>query len=123
MSYHLVVADGGKKDGLAYGSFKVFNDRGYLIAHRQRIFGLGTSNQAEYKSLIMALTYCINYGIMDISVIMDSKLTINQVKGKWGCEDKFLKRLNKIAKERVARLDSFSISYMPERFIKQKLGH
>ena len=123
MPYHLVVTDGGKKDGLVYGSFKVYDDKGHEVGHRQWIYGLGTSNQAEYRALIVALTWCLNHDIMSVVVIMDSKLIINQVLENWECRNVILKQLNLRAKELIESFESFNISYMPERYIKQKLGH
>jgi len=121
--YHLVIADGGKRDGLAYGSFKVYDDRGNLVGHKQHIFGLGTSNQAEYRSLLMALTWCLNRNMLNIVVMMDSKLTIDQVNGDSECRDRILRLLHAKAIDLVAQFDYFELGYMPNKYIKQKLGH
>lgn len=121
--HHLVICDGGYKNNLTYTSFKVFDSDGGLIKHGMFVLGHGTNNVAEYQALIVALRWCINAELKNIVVFMDSKLIINQVIGKWSCYDRRLLRLRRIARGLVDRFESFTIKYMPNKYIKQKLGH
>lgn len=121
--YHLVIADGGKKQGIAYGSYKVFGNAGELIAHNQHVFGSNTSNQAEYLALISALSWCREHNIKDVVVFMDSLLTVNQVKEEWKCLNPGLLPLLGRAVRLKNGFDSFEINHISRRYISQKLGH
>lgn len=121
--HHLIICDGGYKNNLTYASFKVFNEEGNLLKHGTFVIGHGTNNVAEYQSLILALTWCINNGIKNVVVFMDSKLIINQVTGQWRCYNKRLLILRRQARFLLDSFENFSIRYMPNKYIKQKLGH
>ena len=45
---HTLITDGGNRSDITYGSYKIFSDDGTQIAHRQVVFGHGTSNLAEF---------------------------------------------------------------------------
>jgi ribonuclease HI len=121
--YYLVIADGGKKQGIAYGSYKVFDDSGKLVAHNQHVFGANTSNQAEYLALISALGWCQREKLDDVVVFMDSLLTVNQVKGEWKCLNPGLLPLLGRAIRLKNGFNSFEINHISRRYISQKLGH
>ena len=121
--YYLVIADGGYKNNLAYGSFKVFDNRGLTIGQKQFIIGIGTNNQAEYIALITSLHRFKRKELQRVVVIMDSKLIINQVKGIWRCRDKRLVELREKAREIMSKFEYVDLRYTPGKYIKQKLGH
>lgn len=121
--HHLIICDGGYKNNLTYASFKVFDCEGNLLKHGTFVIGHGTNNVAEYQALILALQWCAEQKLSSIVVFMDSKLIINQVTGKWRCYDKRLLRLRGLARNLIGMFDSFNIRYMPNKYIKQKLGH
>jgi ribonuclease HI len=121
--HHLIICDGGYKNNLTYASFKVFDGEGNLMKHGTFVIGQGTNNVAEYQSLILALRWCISEEIKNVVVFMDSKLIINQVVGKWRCYNKRLLMLRKNVRNLLDNFENFSIKYMPNKYIKQKLGH
>ncbi|KKN54337.1 hypothetical protein LCGC14_0593150 [marine sediment metagenome] len=121
--YHLVIADGGFKNNLAYGSFKIYNDRGLTVGQKQFIIGLGTNNRAEYIALLNALSWCLENDVTQVVVMMDSKLIINQVKKIWRCRDKKLVSLRDQIWALMGKFEYFELTYTPGKYIKQKLGH
>ena len=121
--YYLGISDGGYKNNLAYGSFKVFDNRVLTIGQKQFIIGIGTNNQAEYIALITALHWCKRKELQRVVVIMDSKLIINQVKGIWRCRDKRLVELRGKARDIMSKFEYVDLRYTPGKYIKQKLGH
>lgn len=123
MGNHLVVSDGGYRNGLAYGSFRVFNDRGLTIEHKQFTIGNVTNNQAEYIAMLNALTWCRDNEINPVVVFTDSKLVVNQVAGEWRCLDSRMKALCKKTRTKMNEVGDVRIQYVPNKFIKQKLGH
>lgn len=121
--WYLIVCDGGRKGGITYGSFIVYDDEGKEIEHQQFVIGTGTSNQSEYISLIIALTWCVRNNIENIVVMTDSLLVANQVLGNWKCLDKELKRLLKRIKKLQRQFKGFKIKHIGRKYILQKLGH
>jgi ribonuclease HI len=118
-----MIADGGYKNNLAYGSFKVYDNNGEMVGEKQFVVGIGTNNQAEYIALINALYWCKRNDIKRVVVVMDSKLIINQVKKIWRCKDKRLVKLRDTVWEVMNDLEYVEIMYTPGKYIKQKLGH
>ena len=123
MGNYLVISDGGYKNGLAYGSFRVFDDSGLTIEHKQFTIGNVTNNQAEYIAILNALTWCRDNEISPVVVFTDAKLIINQVTGEWRCLDTRMKALCKKTRDRMSEVGNVRIQYVPNKFIKQKLGH
>ena len=122
-NYHLVVSDGGYKNGLAYGSFRIFDSKGLTITHNQFIIGIGTNNQAEYIALLNALAWCLDNNIKRIVCLTDSKLVVKQVTGEWKKINRRMRQLCKKVKEKAKQFESFEIRHISEKYIKQKLGH
>ena len=120
---YLVISDGGYKNGLTYGSFRVFDDEGLTIEHKQFTIGIGTNNQAEYISLLNALAWCRDNNLDSVVLFTDSKLVVNQVSGEWGCRDSRMKALCKKTRNMMETVGDVRIQYVPNKFIKQKLGH
>lgn len=121
--WHLVVCDGGRRGGIAYGSFAIYNDLGIEVEHQQFVIGNGTNNQAEYAALVVALTWCVKNNVMNIVVMSDSLLMVNQVLGTYECLNEGLKPLLKRVKRLQKQFKSFRIKHINNRYIKQKLGH
>lgn len=118
----MVVCDGGKRDTLAYGSFKVFlEDK--EVAHHFMIFGFGTSNDAEYLALINAVKFCLSSGYTKLIIRSDSALMLNQVSGNWRTKKPTLKKLRQIARLELAKLSSYSLEKIHNKEVKKILGH
>lgn len=56
-----------------------------------------TNNEAEYKSTIVALEYCLSHDITNVCIYGDSKLVVKQVLGEWKIKKDHLIPLHSIA--------------------------
>lgn len=121
--WHLIVVDGGRKGGISYGSFKVYDDCGNEVTHNQFIIGESTSNQSEYLSLLSSMVWCLGHEIKMVTVLMDSKLVVNQTNGGWQCFNDNLKPLLKKVQRTKRQFERFEINHIERRYIFQKLGH
>jgi ribonuclease HI len=123
MKWYLLICDGGRRGGITYGSFIIYDDDGKEIEHRQFVIGPGTSNQAEYVSLIVALKWCLNNDVKNIVVMMDSLLVVNQLLDNWECKNTELRRLLKRVKKLQRKFEKFHIKHIYRKYVVQKLGH
>jgi ribonuclease HI len=122
-STYTVVCDGGKRSGLAYGSYMIFNSKDEPISHHYMIFGFGTSNTAEYLALINAVKECINLGIEHVLIKGDSALILNQIMGNWNTKKPQLKKLRGVARMELSKLKSYTLEKINNKEVKKILGH
>jgi len=91
----------------------------YLESPRVEVFrisqklGRGTNNTAEYNSLIIGLENCLEKGINEIWVCMDSQLVIKQCKKEWQVKDPGLKPLNLRVMNLINKFKSVSFYWVP----------
>ncbi len=80
-------ADGasrGNPGNAAYGAVLKDRDSGEVIAERGERIGVATNNVAEYRGLIAALElYRDHADGAELEVLMDSKLVVEQMSGRW----------------------------------------
>ena len=123
MERFLGVCDGGKRKGMAYGSFRVFDLRGDQVLYQQFIFPDATSNLSEYLILIKMLEACVENEFTELFVFTDSLLVVNQVKKIWNTYDhRILKARNKIL-SLTPKFSLFKLDKVPRPIIKSILGH
>lgn len=120
---YTIFCDGGNKKGVIYGSFKVFAHDGAEVTHKQIVFGEGTSNLAEYLTLIEALRYTRRRDYKNIVVFTDSALVKHQIEGKWKCNYDHLKRARNTARKILKDFDSWKIKHTARNTIVGILGH
>lgn len=120
---YTVVCDGGKKNELAYGSYKIFSPEEEVVAHHFMFFGFGTSNTAEYLALINAVKYCSTHGITDVVIKGDSALVLNQVLGRWRTKKDSLQKLRGTARRELSKLNSYRLEKINNKEVKKILGH
>ena len=120
---YTIVCDGGKRAGISYGSFIIYNPQGKVVTHRQITFAFGTSNLAEYETLVRALHYATQEGIKNILIKMDSLLIINQVLGKFRCNYKHLRLARGDVRHRLKFFDSYEFEKIHNKQMKKILGH
>ncbi len=100
---YIITFDGGAdpNPGKGYGSFHISSPTGHELLERRDYSGSGkpmTNNQAEYRTLIEALSFLrIKLGdrapVEHVRVNGDSQLVINQVQGTWKVRQQELKPL------------------------------
>jgi len=117
------ITDGGKRKDITYGSFKIFDDEGNQLVHKQIVFGYGTSNLAEYLIMIEAVKYAIINDMLSIIILTDSKLVIMQTKGKWQCNYDHLRTARNKLRRLLKRLDKWEIKKVTRNIVASHLGH
>lgn len=99
-----ISCDGGARGnpGPAASAF-VANLSGKIVNEESKFLGVKTNNYAEYTSLIMALTWLLNYKKKDelkkAIIVMDSELVVNQMKGLYKVKSENIKPLAIKAKQ------------------------
>src|SRR6185369_15582002 len=82
----LVEADGGSRGNpgpAGYGSVVWSADHSTVLAESKEAIGRATNNVAEYRGLIAGLEEAARIGATDVDVLMDSKLVVEQMSGRW----------------------------------------
>ncbi|KAJ9535562.1 hypothetical protein OSB04_un001302 [Centaurea solstitialis] len=72
-----------------------------------------TNNEAKYEALIAGLDMAYNLGARWLHVRSDSLLVVNQINGEFQAKDSKMVSYLKIAKDKIARFDKFSIEQIP----------
>jgi ribonuclease HI len=89
--------DGSSKGnpGPAQCGWAILDDQDNIVDHKSKKATVDrTNNYAEYMGLIELFRYLIiSHDIVTIEIFGDSKLVIEQVKGKWKCKSPNLKPL------------------------------
>ena len=120
---HVLITDGGHKKDITYGSYKLYDDTGKLLLHKQVVFGYGTSNLAEYLIMIVALRRTFELGIKNVIILTDSLLLKNQVYGTNYCNYSHLIRARNTIRRLLKRFDTWKIIKVKRNIIVAHLGH
>ncbi|MGH2625690.1 MAG: ribonuclease HI family protein [Anaerolineales bacterium] len=129
-----IVFDGGSlgNPGRAYGSFRIAPaETGSAPATGRREFGLGTNNEAEYWTLIAALQETLRLvesrrlspEQLDLEVRGDSRLVLEQLRGKWRARDPRMRDLRDLARAMLDRFRSARLVHQPRARSVRALGH
>ena len=120
---YFIFCDGGKRRGVAYGSFKIFTETGVRLHHEQTIFGSGTSNLAEYLITLQSIRRALELGYKNVIVYTDSALVKQQVQDGYVCNYEHLRIVRDKIRKEIVLFDSFEIIHVSRNIIKQQLGH
>lgn len=130
---YFILSDGGTfqtNPGDTYGSYRIRTKTGRERIERCR-FGHGTSNTAEYNTLITALgdviSKCEKAGTstatFTVECITDSQLVVKQVNKEWGCYDDRLVGLRERVLEHLRKFKEWRVVWQPREEIMKVLGH
>ena len=113
-NYLVACADGGARGNPGPAGYGVVvNDQdGKRVAEISEYLGHQTNNVAEYRGLLAALDYAIEHGKPALSVISDSELLVRQVQGIYKVRSPALQELHRLAQQRIAKLEWFSIRHV-----------
>jgi probable phosphoglycerate mutase len=92
----VVEADGGSRGNpgpAGYGAVVLDPGSGAVLAERKDGIGIATNNVAEYRGLIAGLEAARDLGARRVAVRMDSKLVVEQLKGRWRVNNEGLRPL------------------------------
>ncbi len=120
---YTIISDGGNRKDITYGSYKIFDEEGTEIVHKQLVFGFGTSNLAEYMAMIKAVEHAQKLNIKDIVILTDSKLVQKQIYGEWRCNYSYLKEARNLLRKLLRGFDSWKINKVTRNIVVSQLGH
>ena len=120
---YTLITDGGKRKDITYGSFKLFNEEGQELTHKQIVFGYGTSNLAEYLIIIEAVKFILRYDIKEVTILTDSRLVVMQTNGEWRCNYDHLRTARNKLRRLLNQLDKWEIKKVTRNIVASQLGH
>jgi len=129
-SLYEIVFDGGAlgNPGKGYGSY-IVSQGGADIQHVRHEYGDNvTNNQAEYQTLIKALSWLVSTlgpaaGEASVNVNGDSQLVLNQLLGTWKVKNEGLRPLHRDASELMRRFRKVSLVWHSRNNSVKRLGH
>ena len=110
----IVEADGGSRGNpgpAGYGSVVWSADHSTVLAESKQAIGRATNNVAEYRGLIAGLEEAAKLGATEVEVLMDSKLVVEQMSGRWQVKHPDLDALHQAGEGR--RRDGSTASATP----------
>lgn len=89
------------------------------IATISEYLGVQTNNVAEYTAVLRALAMAEELGAREIEMLLDSKLIVEQLHGRWRVKDVKMIQLHAEAKTRLAHFSHWSATHVPRAQNKQ----
>jgi probable phosphoglycerate mutase len=112
----IIEADGGSRGNpgpAGYGAVVWTADRAAALAENKQAIGRATNNVAEYRGLIAGLDDAVKMGATEVSVLMDSKLVVEQMAGRWKVKHPDLVELHAQARALAAQFRRISYTWIP----------
>lgn len=72
-----------------------------------------TNNEAEYRALCRGLEQCLDKGVQELEIYMDSELIVKQIRGIYRVKSEGLLPYYEKAKEMMSRFRIVSITHVP----------
>ena len=112
----IVEADGGSRGNpgpAGYGSVVWTADRSTMLAESKQAIGHATNNVAEYRGLIAGLEEAAKLNAAEVAVVMDSKLVVEQMSGRWKVKHPDLAELHAQARALASRFEQIDYTWIP----------
>lgn len=112
----VVEADGGSRGNpgpAGYGTVVWSADRTEVLAEVKEAIGVATNNVAEYRGLVAGLTEAARLGAAEVAVLMDSKLVVEQMAGRWKVKHPDLIPLHAQARKLASKFDHVRYTWIP----------
>jgi ribonuclease H / adenosylcobalamin/alpha-ribazole phosphatase len=112
----IVEADGGSRGNpgpAGYGTVVWTADHGTVLAESKQAIGRATNNVAEYRGLIAGLEEAVKIGATDVDVLMDSKLVVEQMSGRWKVKHPDIAVLHQQATALSTRFERITYTWIP----------
>ena len=106
--------DGGSRGNPGPAGYGYVLERpdGETLASEGQAIGIATNNVAEYRGIIAGMRRATELGIRHLRAFGDSKLVIEQVKGKWRVRAEGLRALHLEASELARAFDSVTFEHV-----------
>jgi ribonuclease HI len=89
------------------------DDRAVPDASISDYLGVQTNNVAEYTGVVRALALARELGAREVHLLLDSKLIVEQLAGRWRVKDVKLIPLWTAARQTLAGFDRWSAAHVP----------
>jgi ribonuclease HI len=89
------------------------------LATISEYLGIQTNNVAEYTGVVQALTLAEELGAQAVDLLLDSKLIVEQLNGRWRVKDAKLVPLHAEARARLGRFRRWTAAHVPRAQNKQ----
>jgi ribonuclease HI len=89
------------------------DDRAVPDASISDYLGIQTNNVAEYTGVMRALVLAAELGAREVHMLLDSKLIVEQLAGRWRVKDSKLIPLWTAARKTLAGFDRWSATHVP----------
>ena len=111
----ILYSDGASRGnpGPAGAGAVLLDADGHVIAELTKFLGVTTNNVAEYQGFIIGLEEAQRRGVDDLDVRMDSKLVVEQMRGRWKIKHPNMKPLALKAGELFATFPTRTIAHVP----------
>jgi ribonuclease HI len=111
----ILYADGASRGnpGPAGAGAVLIGADGRVIAELVKFLGTTTNNVAEYNGFILGLEEAQRLGVDDLDVFMDSKLVVEQMRGRWKIKHPNMKPLALRAGALFATFPKRTIAHVP----------
>jgi probable phosphoglycerate mutase len=83
------------------------------IASISEYLGAQTNNVAEYTAVVRALALAHELGASEVEMLLDSKLIVEQLQGRWRVKDAKLIPLHAEATAHLSRFSRWSATHVP----------
>lgn len=113
---HIDGASRGNPGNASYGVVINSNGKKYVL---KKFLGIATNNKAEYEALLAVLNWAFENKIEFLKVFSDSKLLVEQIRGKYKAKSENLKKLHKEAMEKINKIPKFQIYYIKREYNKE----
>jgi len=129
---YVILFDGGSEGnpGPGYGSYVLLTKDGRRRIRRFE-YGKVTSNEAEYETLIRALSELISTieesgkspAEFTVEIRGDSALVVNQVLGSWKAREPRMKLKRNEVRRLLGRFKNYRLIKVPRSEVSELLGH
>ncbi|HZQ34202.1 MAG TPA: bifunctional RNase H/acid phosphatase [Mycobacterium sp.] len=112
----IIESDGGSRGNpgpAGFGSVVRSADHAIVLAEIKEAIGVATNNVAEYRGLIAGLTEAARLGATEVDAMLDSKLVVEQMSGRWKVKNPDIANLHWEARNLVAGFDRVSFTWIP----------
>lgn len=89
------------------------NDRAVPDASISEYLGVQTNNVAEYTGVVRALELAREFGAREVHLLLDSKLIVEQLAGRWRVKDAKLIPLWTAARQTLSGFERWSAVHVP----------
>ena len=116
-----IWTDGGSRGnpGPCGAGGLIKDSTGVVVAEVSEYLGIQTNNYAEYKALLLTLNRAVQLQIKNVIVYSDSKLVVEQMKGKWKVKNENIIPLHKEVSTIISYFDSIDFIHIPRLLNKE----